>query len=334
MKKIDIGIVGAGRMGRFYAELLANGIPGAELKAISGSSGAAFAKNLHIEYYPDHVDLLRSAIVKAVIICTRTPSHAGLAIAAAREGKHIFLEKPIALTIEDADRVIEEALNHGVFLTIGFMRRFDPSYRYVKEQIDCKIFGTPIGIRGVHRSTLPPDWVLKINEGGGLALDYLVHEYDLARWLLGDEIQTVYAVGGVLANHEKNNTIPDFIDQLAVLMQMENGATAALEACCAAEYAYDVRTEVLGSKGMATVGELKENHATTFLVNQGELQALNHSFLNRFEEAFRCQMEHFIACIQQDRQPLVTGFDGRAALCAGLAALTSLREGKPVKVVR
>ncbi|NLB74073.1 MAG: Gfo/Idh/MocA family oxidoreductase [Firmicutes bacterium] len=333
MGAISVGIVGVGRMGRLYADFLSHGIPGARLTAISGSTGRDLAEALDIAYYENHMALLKSKNIEMVLVCTRTPSHAELAIAAAQEGKHIFLEKPIALRVEDADQVIEEAHKNRILLTIGFMRRFDPSYRSVRHQIVQGALGMPLSIRGVHRSKLPPDWVLRADEGGGLALDYLVHEYDLARWLLESEVERVYAVGGALVYREKLNSMPGLMDQVAVLMQMKSGATASVEACCAAEYAYDVRTEVLGSKGMATIGSLGKDYVTTYMTGKGSVSSTNLSSGNRFREAFRLQLEEFVSCVSDNRQPLVTGEDGRAALCIGLAVARSLHEGKPVEVM-
>ena len=330
---IGVGIIGVGRMGGFYARMLSGGIPGAKLIAVAGhTAGKDLAASLGVRWYDDYRTMLKSPDIDMVMICTQTPSHADLAVAAANAGKHVFCEKPIALTLADADRVIETALVNNIKLTVGFMRRFDPSYASVKAQITQGLLGIPISLRGTHRSRLPADWVLKPDQGGGLVIDYLAHEYDLARWLLGSEVSRVYCVGEALVYREKKKILPGFVDQVAVLMQMESGATAAIEASCAAEYAYDVRTEVLGSKGLAMVGELREHATTTYTPPDGGTFTLNRSFLRRFEEAFRRQVEEFVTSIREDQQPAVTGEDGREALKIGLAALLSLREGKPIEL--
>ncbi len=331
---ISIGLVGAGRMGAVYARQLANGIGGAKLLAVADinepQAATAAAQAGKIASYPDHRALLARQDLDAVIIATPTNTHAEIIRDAAEAGKHIFCEKPLALTLEDCDAAITATQKAKVKLQVGFMRRFDRAYAAAKQKIEEGLIGVPVMFKATsrdpNRSTL--EYARRANSGG-MFIDLAIHDFDIARWLMASEVVRVHSEGGCLVFPELNE-VGD-IDNAVINLQFASGAIGNVDASRNAVYGYDIRAEVIGSEGSLMIGSLQQTRLLV-LTPAGVTHDTIPFFMERFGEAYRAEIRDFVSCIVEDRAPAVTGRDGRAATAMGIAATRSFDEQRAVKL--
>ena len=331
---LGIGLIGAGRMGAVYAHQLTMGIAGAALVAVADhnltQAQAIAAQSDIAASYDDYLALLARDDIDAVLIATPTHTHVEIVKAAAAAKKHIFCEKPLALTIRDCDAAIAATEQASVKLQVGFMRRFDRAYVAAKQKIDEGVIGAPVMFKATSRdpkrTTL--DYARR-ETSGGLIADLGIHDLDLARWLMGSEVDRVFAEGGTLVYPELRE-VGD-IDNAVVNLHFTSGAVGNLDLSRNAVYGYDIRTEVLGSKGSLIVGALQQT-AMLVLTSSGVAHDTVPDFMQRFDEAYRAQVQDFVECIRSDRPPSVTGRDARAATALAVAATRSLDERRPVEL--
>jgi myo-inositol 2-dehydrogenase/D-chiro-inositol 1-dehydrogenase len=331
-RNLAVGLIGAGRMGSFHAETLARRLPGTELAAIADPApGAAqrLAGRLGCSRaLTDPGQLLAEPGLDAVVIATPARTHAGLIEAAARAGLAVYCEKPMALTLADADCAIDAARQAGVPLQVGFNRRYDAGFRAAHDQIAAGRIGTPHVLRSLTRdpkladpAPIPP-WTI-FNET-------LIHDFDALRFLNpGAEPAEVFALADALIR-------PDFkdrglLDTAVVTVRFDNGALATAEASFQAVYGYDVRGEVLGSAGMVTVGDLHRTHLTSYGPDGLAADCVRYD-QDLFRDAYIAELADFTDCARTGRAPAVTGEDARAALSIARAAIQSVRTGLPVRV--
>lgn len=328
-------VIGAGRAGGVHARNLRTRIKNAELVAIVDQNLDA-AKKLADEVgikavYQDLWTALKSAEFDAVIITTPTFTHSSLTVEAAEAGKHVFCEKPIALTLQEADKMISVTREHGVKLQIGFMRRFDPEFSAAKRLISSGEIGRPILVKSVGRGPgLPPPWALDPKTGLGFLAEVNSHDFDTLRWLMGDEFSSIHAEVSSLIRPDLRETYPSFYDVAAVVARFKGGGLGVLDGACPVGYGYDARAEVLGTEGVIVIGEIK---GTTLIRTYKDMRVVTESFRSwrdRFRDGYVNEIEHFADCIVNDKEPAVTGLDGRKALEAVLAAHKSVETGKTV----
>ena len=332
--KIRIGLIGAGRMGKVFAHTLAFTLPEVDLVAIADinpqacqEAAARFGAKYH---YTDYHELLKRDDVDAVVIVTPTATHVEVIQAAASAGKHIFSEKPLALTLEMCDQAIDAVEKAGVKLQLGFMRHFDPAYVMAKQKIEAGEIGTPVMFRSTGRDPKCTSLEFARRENsGGLIMDMGVHDFDLARWLMGSEVVRVHSEGGCLVYPELKE-VGD-IDNAMINLKFTNGAVGNIDVSRNAVYGYDIRTEVLGSDGGLLIGKLQQT-ATLVMTRQGVTHDTVPYFMERFGDAYAAEIRDFVACILEKRPPRVTGQDARKATAIGIAATRSLDEGRPVDV--
>jgi len=329
MKKITIGVVGTGRIGKIHADnLLA--MPGVRLKSVADPylnpddwSGRGVAPTL------DPSDVFNDSEVEAVLICSPTPTHAEFTEIAANAGKHVFCEKPIAL---DPDRirqtlgVVEKA---GVKLQVGFNRRFDPTFARVRQAVVDGEIGDVHLVKIIARdpSPPPPEYVA---DSGGMFLDMTIHDFDMVRFLSGSEVEEVQAFGAVLIDPEIGEA--GDVDTAVVTLKLTNGALAVIENSRRAVFGYDQRLEVFGSEG--GVEASNESPCQVRLRTAAGIRAENplYFFLERYQRSFVVELEAFINSIRDDHEPPVGGRDGLMSVLIGLAAAQSMVENRPVKV--
>jgi len=331
---IRMGLIGAGRMGKVFAQTLAFSIAGVELAAVADAdpeTAQRAAERYAIPHsYTDYRELLRRDDIDAVVIVTPTATHAEVICAAAAAGKQIFCEKPLAQSLELCDAAIAAARAAGVKLQIGLMRRFDPAYVLAKQKIDAGEIGKPVMFRSTgrdpHRTSLE---FARRENSGGMILDMGVHDFDLARWLMGSEVVRVSSEGGCLAYPELQE-VGD-IDNAMINLKFANGGLGNIDLSRNAVYGYDIRTEVLGTEGGVMIGTLQQT-ATLVLTRSGVTHDTIPYFMERFGQAYAAEIRDFVACISEGRQPAVTGLDARAATAIGIAATRSLDEGRAVEV--
>jgi myo-inositol 2-dehydrogenase / D-chiro-inositol 1-dehydrogenase len=330
--QIRIGLIGAGRIGRVHGGNLANLIPQASLVAVADvveDAAKKLAADLRIpRAYSDPRAILDSQEVDAVIICSSTPTHARLIEDAAGARKQIFCEKPIALDLGAIDRALAAVEKAGVKLQIGFNRRFDPSFRHVRDIVASGKIGTPHILRITSRDPAPPP-LSYVKVSGGIFLDMTIHDFDMARFQIG-EVDEIYAAGNVLVDPAIGQA--GDIDTALITLKFANGALGTIDNSRKAVFGYDQRLEVLCSDGMASAGN---KYPDTFSLSDantiGTSLPLNF-FMERYAESFLAEMKAFVAAVMENKAPPVTGRDGRVPVVMGYAAKQSYSENRPVKL--
>lgn len=329
---IRVGLIGAGRMGKVFAHTLAFGVAEVDLAAVADIDEAACseaAARYGVKtHYTDYREMLRRDDIEAVVVVTPTATHAEVVIAAAAAGKHIFCEKPLAQTLSQCDDAIAAVESAGVKLQIGFMRRFDPAYQMAKKQIDAGVIGEPVMFRSTGRDPKRTSLEFARRENsGGMIMDMGVHDFDLARWLMGSDVVRVQSEGGCLVYPELND-VGD-IDNAMINLKFASGAVGNIDLSRNAVYGYDIRTEVLGSEGGLLIGNLQQT-AMLVMTRAGVTHDTVPYFMERFGTAYANEIRDFVACLVEDRPPAAGGHDARKATALGIAATRSLDESRPV----
>ena len=331
--QLNLGLFGAGRIGRIHANNLTRRIPEAHLAAVVDISREA-AKRCAADFGIPAISegearIMEDPSIDAVVICSSTPTHPELIRQAAFAGKHIFCEKPLALDLQEIDDALKAVLDYEVKLQVGFNRRFDPSFQQAREAVAAGRIGTPHLVRVTSRDPEPPpaDYV---KASGGIFLDMTIHDFDIAGYLAGDEIEELYATGSTLIDPAIGQA--GDLDTAMVMLRFAGGALGAIDNSRRAVYGYDQRVEVFGSEGQVVVGN-RTSHQAVYSNGQGVHGPLPlHFFLERYQESYLAEMKAFVGSVLEDSAPPVTGRDGRRAVELGLAAWRSCRENRPVDV--
>ncbi len=330
---LKFGVIGAGRIGRLHARHLSTQIEGAEVVAVSDifeKAASDLAAELGIpSCHTDHRKILDDGSVDAVIICSSTDSHAGIIVDAAKAGKHIFCEKPIALDVEKIDRSIAAAEEAGVILQIGFNRRFDPTFKRVRDAVSGGEIGQPHILRITSRDPSPPP-IEYVKVSGGIFLDMTIHDFDMARFLIGSEVEEVYAVGAVKINPEIGEA--GDIDTAMITLIFENGVIGTIDNSRQAVFGYDQRVEVFGSEGMAISENVTPNRVRVLNAETVKEDLPLNFFMERYVASYVNEMNEFVGAVKNGTSPPVSGLDGKMPVLIGQAALKSLQEGRPVKI--
>jgi len=333
MRPVKVGIVGAGRIGRLHAENLVRRIPGAEVVALADVMEEA-ARRLATELGIPHAfgepsPIFEAPSIDAVLICSSTDTHAQFIKQAAQAGKHVFCEKPVALDLEEIDRALAAVERAGVILQVGFNRRFDPSFSAAKEAVAAGKIGRPHLLKITSRDPTPPP-IEYIKVSGGIFLDMTIHDFDMARFLMGEEVVEVYAAGAVLVD-ERIGEAGD-IDTAVVTLRFASGALGVIDNSRRAVYGYDQRVEVFGERGMVRVENPKPHQAVVSNAEGDHGPPLLHFFVERYTDSYVRELSAFIEAIQKGEEPPVTGRDGKIPVVMGYAAKRSLEEGRPVRL--
>ena len=332
--KLGVGVLGVGEMGRRHAENIRRLVPEARLVAVADAAAdraCQVAAELEIDHsYPTLEEMLGCKELDAVLIATPDKFHAQAIEAAAAAGKDILCEKPVALNLEDARRALNAAAKAGVRLQIGFMRRYDPAYTSAMKRIEAGEIGDPVIFKSIGRDKdAPPMAAYQSGVNGMVFYNNTIHDFDLARWLMRDEVSEVHSYTTVAIRPE----VAQYGDVVAsvVNLKYEHGAIGNVESYVQAIYGYDVRTEIVGSKGSIFVGSLEKTPAT-FLSAAGGTHILADHFLSRFADAYLAEAVDFVHNMLHDRPPRVSGEDGMKALEIAVAAEASHAQGNACKV--
>ncbi len=332
-QKINVGLIGAGRIGRVHAEHLAYRVPGANLVAVADvfeEAAKKVASDFQIpDAYQDHRRIMEDETIEAIVICSSTDTHSQMIEEAAAAGKHIFCEKPIDHDLSKIDHVLASVEESGVKLQIGFNRRFDPNFRRVREIVASGEIGVPHILRITSRDPGPPP-IEYIKVSGGIFLDMTIHDFDMARFLIGVEVVEIYAVGGVMVDPQIGET--GDIDTAIITLRFENGVIGTIDNSRKAVYGYDQRVEVFGSEGVVVISNNTPDTAVVSNASGIHAPLPLFFFIERYTEAYIAEMKEFIECIQQDTSPPVTGIDGRIPVVMGYAAKKSYQDNRPVRL--
>ena len=331
--KIRVGLVGAGRIGRVHAENLAYRIPEAELVAVSDifvEAAETLAAELQVPgVYQEPQRILDDESIDAVLICSSTDTHAQIIEAAAIAGKQIFCEKPIALDLAKIDRALAAVEEADVKLMVGFNRRFDPNFRRVQEIVASGDVGTPHILRITSRDPAPPP-IDYVKVSGGIFLDMTIHDFDMARYLMGREVEAIYAAGGVMVNPAIGEA--GDVDTAVITLHFGGGALGVIDNSRQAVYGYDQRVEVFCSGGSVTADN---NYPNTARISDGQRVHRDlplNFFMERYTESYVAEIKAFVECILDDTAPPVSGLDGRIPVVMGYAAKMSVKKGRPVRL--
>jgi myo-inositol 2-dehydrogenase/D-chiro-inositol 1-dehydrogenase len=331
--KINVGVIGAGRIGKLHTENLAYRVPDANVLAIADVFLEAAEKCAADFQIPsavqDYREIMENPDIEAVMICSSTDTHARMIEEAAAAGKHIFCEKPIDFDLDRIDKALEAVDKAGVKLQVGFNRRFDPNFKRVHEVVAAGEIGTPHILRITSRDPEPPP-IEYIKVSGGIFLDMTIHDFDMARYLIGNEVSEIYAAGGVMVDPEIGQA--GDIDTAVITLRFENGTIGAIDNSRRAVYGYDQRVEVFGSEGMVAVSNNTPDTAVYSNAEGVHSSLPLFFFVERYTESYIAEMREFIECIQQDKTPSVTGIDGRIPVVMGYAAIKSYEENRPVNL--
>jgi inositol 2-dehydrogenase len=331
--RLAIGLIGLGRLGRVYARDLAGRIAETRLVAVADPIGS-LAQEVAAEFdvprhYTDPLGLIDDASVEALVIVSPTDTHRQLVIAAAQRGKPTFCEKPPALSLGEIAEMKDAIAKSGIFFQMGFMRRFDAGYASAKKQIEAGRIGTPLVFKSTSRDPFRPSLeYANPKSSGGMLIDMGIHDFDLARWFMGD-VGTVATIGATIAYPELA-TVGD-IDNAVASLTFASGKLGVVDLSRSGIYGYDIATEILGLEGTLKIGYLRETPVMLLTKNSVAHDTVPY-FMERFRDAYTTQLQNFAQNVQQDRAAPITIDDGMEALRIGVAATRAHETGTPVVV--
>ena len=331
--KLNVGVIGLGRLGKVYARDLSSRLAETRLVAVADVNGA-LAAEVAAEFdvprsYGDPRELLADRDVDAVVIVSPTHTHKDVVSAAMEARKPTFCEKPLALSLEECGAMKAAVDRDGTFFQMGFMRRFDPGYAAAKRRVDEGGIGRPVVFKSTSRDPYRPSLeYANPASSGGILVDMGIHDFDLARWFMGD-VRTVSAIGGVLAYPEMAS-VGDIDNAIATLV-FADGRLGVIDLTRNGVYGYDITTELLGTEGTVRIGYLRETPILT-MTKSGVTHDTVPYFMERFERAYTLQLQNFAQNVLKARKPPITIDDGVEALRVALAATAAYRSGQSVAV--
>jgi predicted dehydrogenase len=333
---VRICMVGAGRVGRVHSRSITRHVPSGQIVALVDPVGEVLdrtAKEFGIGARFESLEqALEGATFDAVVITTPTFTHRDLALAAAARGKHVFLEKPMALDLRECDEIIEGMRSAGVLLQLGFMRRFDPEFTAAAQRIEAGEIGRPMMIKTLtHGPGLPPAWARDLKTSNGMLAEVNSHDWDTVRWLMNSDYVRVYTEVANFKGEANQVDVPDFYDNAMVDIRLESGGLGMISGICPCGYGYDARVEIYGEKGIMQIGEIRGQAVVVCTDrDQGLITPIYRTWPERFKWAYVLEMEHFVQSVAEGTQPRVGGPDGRWAVAGVLAATLSFQQGRPV----
>jgi predicted dehydrogenase len=333
---VRICMIGGGRVGRNHSRAVIQHIADARIAAIVDPVDQVrqdTAAEFEIERQFQTLDAaLQEADFDAVVITTPTPTHLSLTALAAAHKKHVFLEKPMALNLQECDAIIGAVKKEGVLLQLGFMRRFDPEFVTAAKRIEAGEIGRPMMIKSnTHGPGLPPPWARDLRTSNGMLAEVNSHDWDTARWLMGSNYDRVYAEVANFKGAAHGVDTENFYDNALVNLRFESGGLGLISGVCPCGYGYDARVEIIGEKGIMQIGSLQ---AQSIVVctdrDQGLIAPIFRTWPERFEWGYINELKHFVTCVQNGTAPQVGGDEGRWAVAGVLAGTKSFLEERPV----
>lgn len=328
---VRIAVLGVGRIGRMHAQLIARQVPGAALamvQDVNADAAAAVGAELQVPHTTDVADVFANPDVDAVAICSSTDTHVPLLIAAAQARKAIFCEKPVSLDLAKVDEALAVVKASGVPIQIGFNRRFDPAHKSVRDAVASGAVGDLHVLRITSRDPAPPP-IAYVKVSGGLFLDMMIHDFDMARYVAGSEVVEVFARAAVRVDPAIGEA--GDVDTAVVMLTHENGCITTIDNSRQAVYGYDQRVEAFGSGGMAA-SENPSTHTGVRRTAEGTFgTTIPYFFLDRYIPSYVDEWKAFVRYVTEGGPSPVDADAGRAPLVIGLAAGLSVREGRSVR---
>ena len=332
-KTLNVGIIGAGRIGKVHARTLAFRLPQANPVAITDLNAEAAREVAALCGIPRVVEsaeaILADPAVDAVFICSSTSTHARLITEAARAGKHIFCEKPVDLTLPAIDNALAAVTSAGVKLQVGFNRRFDANFARVRRAVCSGEIGVPHLLHIVSRDPAPPPPAY-VKVSGGMFLDMTIHDFDMARFLIGDEVEEIYTAAGVMVDPAIGEA--GDVDTALIVLRFRSGVIGTIDNSRKAVYGYDQRAEILGSGGRIATENCYPNEAVISTATEVRRDLPLNFFMDRYTESFVAEVTAFVDAVLEDKPTPVSGADGRIPVVMGIAARKSYDEHRPVRL--
>ena len=331
---LGIGIIGAGRIGKVHAETLAFRIPEARIAAITDVNRAA-AEDVAARCGTPNVaassaEIFANPAVEAVLLCSSTDTHAALIEQAAAAGKHIFCEKPIAHSLEAIDRALDAVSKAGVQLQVGFNRRFDANFARVRQAVASGEIGVPRLLHIISRDPAPPP-LAYVRVSGGMFMDMTIHDFDMARFLIGDEVEEIYTAGAIMVDPAIGEA--GDLDTAIITLRFRSGVIGIIDNCRQAAYGYDQRAEILGSLGRISTANCYPNQAEISTGESVRRDLPLNFFMDRYTESFVAELRAFVDAVRNHRPVPVGGIDGRIPVIMALAARQSYDERRSVRML-
>lgn len=312
-------LIGCGRAGMIHARNYKNKIDHAKIVAVVDAVEAAAqsaAAELEVtQWYTDYHDILDDPQINAVIVVAPTDLHKEIVLACAAAGKHIFCEKPMAMTVEECDEMIAACDRHGVKLQVGFMRRFDASFREAKRLLADGAIGDLVQIHSNTRGpSKPRPWMFDIQKSNGILAEVNSHDIDAVRWMADSDIASVYAVAGNFRNPEAREQYPDYYDSVLMNGTLKNGVHFCIDGAAYVQYGYDSKMELIGTKGKIQVGRSEKEFVQCTSCETGTVSPFINSWMTLFTDAYLAEDTSFVNAILNDTPVEVNGMDGRMAV--------------------
>ena len=333
---VNVGIIGAGRIGQVHAKSILTGVPDAKILAIADPfikpQVAEWAKSVGIEnVYTDHRKILEDDRIDAVLICASTDQHAQLSLEAIAAGKHVFCEKPIDQSIAKIEEVKAAlaASPKKLVYQVGFNRRYDHNYRAMRKAVEDGKIGEVQFVRVSSRDPEPPP-AQYVAGSGGMFMDMMIHDLDMVRYLSGQEIVEVYAQGACLVDPAIGEA--GDVDTVTITLKLSNGALATIDGSRKAVYGYDQRGEVFGSKGCVINANDSDSNIVLSTVDGVTAEKPLWFFLERYMGSYQAEVREFIDCVKNGRDPWVGIEDGLLSIRLALACTKSMNEHRPVRI--
>ena len=333
---VNVCMVGAGRVGNLHTGTLRRYMPDSDIVALVDTQEEILhqsADEFEIEQrYTSLEQALDKSEFDAVIITTPTFTHKHIAVLAAENKKHVFLEKPMAMDLEECDAIIQACEKHGALLQLGFMRHFDPDFSLAYERIQAGEIGEPMLVKSLtHGPGLPPPWARDLTTSNGNLAEVNSHDLDATRWLMSSNPQRIYVEVANFKGTERGVETENYYDNMIASLKFESGGLGSISGVCPCDYGYDARMEIIGKKGIMIIGDLENNSLTVGIDRDtGLVTPIFRRWPDRFRMAYLNEIEHFILSIRNDTAPIVTGEDGRWAVAGVLAGTKSFLEERPV----
>jgi len=329
-------MIGAGRVGRNHSNAVTRHVSNGKIVALVDPMESVRKETATDFGIENSFESLEQALEKvefdAVVITTPTPTHLPLASMAADHGKHVFLEKPMALNLAECDAIMASTTKNKVLLQVGFMRRFTPEFVAAAERIEAGEIGTPMMVKSnTHGPGLPPPWARDLRTSNGMLAEVNSHDWDTTRWFMGSNYQRVYTEVANFKGAANNVDVPHFYDNVLVNIKFESGGLGLISGVCPCGYGYDARAEVIGEKGIIQVGSLN-GQSVVVCTNrdQGLITPITRTWPERFIWGYIYELEHFVQCVQTESTPKAGGAEGRWAVAGVLAGTKSFLEERPV----
>ena len=337
LQTVNACLIGCGRAGMIHARNYKNKIANARIVAVVDAVEAAAkaaAEELDLpEYYTDYHDILKNDSINCVIVVAPTNLHKQIVIACAEAGKHIFCEKPLAMAVEECDEMIEACEKHRVKLQVGFMRRFDASFREAKRLVQEGAIGDLVQIHSNTRGpSKPRPWMYDIRKSNGILAEVNSHDIDAVRWIADSDIDSVYAVAGNFRNPEAKEEFPDYYDSVLMNGTLKNGVHFCIDGAAYVQYGYDSKMEIIGTKGKIQVGRSDKEFVHCTTVENGTATPFINSWMTLFVDAYLAEDTAFVNAVLNDTPVEVTGYDGRMAVSTVEAGNLSITDKKIVTV--